>query len=128
MACALLWPLQEAYPARLMFGEALLSAVNVGQMLHAAENADDADKLRSKVGPTQTQACTVPITVPGICFTSCRASVQQGNVVQCLWGARGVLWLGALACVVVDVCCCRNVGCSINVCLSLAVETCIPYA
>jgi hypothetical protein len=48
VCCVLL--LQEAYPARLMFGEALLSAVNVGQMLHAAESADDADKLRSKVG------------------------------------------------------------------------------
>lgn len=41
---------QEAYQPRLMFGEALMSAVNMGQMLHAAENADDADKLKTKVG------------------------------------------------------------------------------
>jgi hypothetical protein len=42
--------LQEAYQARLMFGEALLSAVNMAQILHAVENADDAEKLKTKVG------------------------------------------------------------------------------
>jgi len=40
---------QDAYQARLMFGDALMSAVNMGQMLHAAENTEDADKLKSKV-------------------------------------------------------------------------------
>ena len=42
--------LQDAYQARLMFGDALLSAVNMGQILHAAENQEDADKLKNKVG------------------------------------------------------------------------------
>lgn len=33
-----------------MFGEALLSVVNMGQILHAVEDADDAEKLKTKVG------------------------------------------------------------------------------
>lgn len=55
------WWLQEAYQARLMFGEALLSAVNMGQILHAVEDADDAEKLKTKVGccPIQPAARTV---------------------------------------------------------------------
>lgn len=56
MLCLTIFPLagfccvvQDAYQARLMFGDALMSAVNMGQMLHAAENTEDADKLKSKV-------------------------------------------------------------------------------
>lgn len=41
--------LQAAYQAQMMFGEALMSAVNVGQILHALDNAEDADKFKSRV-------------------------------------------------------------------------------
>lgn len=57
LCCAAHVWLQEAYPTRLMFGEALLSAVNMGQMLHAAENADSAEQLKTKVGGQQ---CMLP--------------------------------------------------------------------
>lgn len=48
MVC-LLSCVQEAYQPRVMFGEALLSAVNMGQMLYAADDADSAEQLKSKV-------------------------------------------------------------------------------
>jgi hypothetical protein len=64
--CCLLC-VQEAYQPRVMFGEALLSAVNMGQMLYAADDGDSAEQLRTKVRHSDTAALDTGLA-PCICL------------------------------------------------------------
>jgi sulfur relay (sulfurtransferase) complex TusBCD TusD component (DsrE family) len=68
-----------------MFGEALLSALNQGQMLHAAEKDESAEQLKNKVcvacctarGASHfllTVPCADTSLVTGVCVQSSGAS------------------------------------------------------
>lgn len=100
--------LQEAYQARLMFGDALLSAVNMGQILHAVDSTEEAEKLKSKVSTSQwlVHLCNGNLSCTGLSDTDCcdetylflccaTQQCQSGHSLFCrLWGpCTGFLWV-----------------------------------